>query len=199
MKLRAFFGGLLMNPQPATEMDTVVARLNDLIGRIAPPSPFELAQLERDICRLGNVDVVESQCLFGSYHALRGDLENTVKCFDKALALNPNSSRAYTNYASSLSRLGQHEQAIKMALEGISRNNSQESINILLLCAYYADDHAVIEKWLPKYEKLTGNPHDVAFWLQEDAEDEAYIKEHGDEIRKGPHAPWEQVKKELGL
>ena len=188
-----------MTPQRSSELNSAVECLNELIERITPPTEFELARLDGDIRRLGNVDVVESQCLRGMYYALQGDLENTTKWFDMALRSSPDNPRIYINYASMLSRLEQHERAMELALDGVSRESSPGYINILLLCAYYADASNVMDEWLPKYEKIAGKPHEVFFWLQEDAEDESEIAEMGDEMRKGPHTSWEDVKKELGL
>jgi Tfp pilus assembly protein PilF len=141
-----------------------------------------------------------SQALRGIYYALQDDLVNTTKWFSMALGVCRTNPDIHMNYAASLCRLGQHEQAVKMAIESITMGNyTPQSLHNLLLSAYYADDHAVLSEWLPKYEKLAGKHHAVASWLQEDAEDEAEIRSLGDEIRNGPFTPWEQVKKELGL
>jgi len=185
---------------PVAETDQLVAQANALMNKRTSPSPFELAQLDRDINRFGKADVVLYQCFRGVYYALKDDLANTTKWFDMALGANPTNHYIYRNYASSLCRLGQHEKAVIIALEGINKGDyTQESIDNLLLRAYYANNHAVLDEWLPKYEKLTDRPHDVAFWLKEDAEDELELPAIHEEAQKHGYTPWEQVKKELGL
>ncbi|MDR2819697.1 MAG: hypothetical protein LBB60_04110 [Desulfovibrio sp.] len=74
-----------------------------------------------------------------------------------------------------------------------------DTISDSLLAAYYADDQPMLKEWLPKYEELTGEKHEVAHWLEEDAEDEADLAVNGEEYRRGLSIPWEDLKKELGL
>jgi len=188
-----------MSPLLATETSIIVEKLNALIQNIEPPSPFELAQLDRDIDRLANADIVASQCFRGVYYALQGDLKNVGKWFDMAINITPSDPFVYLNYAVALSYLREYEQATKMALKGVSMDSSENAIYKLLLCAYYADDLAILDEWLPKYEKLTGEPHQVAAWLQEDAEDEAELPAIIEEARNSEPIPWERVKEELGL
>ena len=189
-----------MSPQLAPETDRLIERVNTLLRRPTSPAPFELAQLDGAIRRLSNVGIAVSQCFRGIYYALQGDLANTTKWFDMALCADPANHDVYLNYAASLCRFGQYEQAVKIVFDCISRGAyTPESLDSLLLCAYYGDDHAVLDEWLPKYEKLTGKPHDAVTWLMEDAEDEVEIKELRDEIRNGPYISLDQIRKELEL
>jgi len=189
-----------MTPQPALKVDEIIALINELNLGISKPSPFELARLDAEIRKFGDADIAASQCFRGSYHALQGDLENTVKWFTMALSLAPDNSYVYMNYATMLNRLEQHEQAVNMALESVNKaGGTPESIDNLLVCAYCADNHAAIAAWLPEYEKLTGRPHKVALWLQEDAEDEAGIESLREESRKGASISLVQLRNELGL
>ena len=189
-----------MSPLPASIADDFLERVNDLMTNAAQPSQFDMARLDMDIRNISNIDVALSQCFRGIYHALQGDLANTTKWFNMALSVNLGNPDIYMNYAASLCRLGQHEQAIKMALEAINKGNyTAQAIHNLLLSAYYADAHDVLDEWLPKYHKLTGNPHAIVTWLQEDAEDEAEIAQLRDEIRSGPYTSLDKIRKELGL
>ena len=189
-----------MSPQPALDTDSIIEQLNDFMVRYTPPSTFELAKLDMDISRIGNVDIALSQCFRGVYYALQGDLVNTTKWFNMALSISPTNPDVYMNYSASLCRLGQHDQAIKMALEAINKGGyTPQTLHNLILSAYNAEDHALLEEWLPKYEELTGSSHAAVLWLQEDAEDEAEVARLRDEIRSGPCISLDQIRKELEL
>lgn len=188
-----------MSPLLATETSRITEKLNALIQRIDPPSPFELAQLDRDITRLGNADIVASQCFRGVYYALQGDPVNTAKWFNMAIDIAPAGPYVYLNYSVALTYLREYEQAVTMALKCVKMDDAPEFIHNLILCAYYADEFAIIDEWLPKYEKLTGEAHEVAIWLQEDAEDEAEIPAILEEAREKGYIPLSKVKEELGL
>jgi len=188
-----------MSPLFATESSKIVEKLNALIRRIEPPSPFELAQLDRDITNLASADIIASQCFRGVYYALQGDSGNMTKWFNKAINIAPSDPYVYKNYSVALSYLREDEQAVTMALKSVGMDNSPETIYNLVLCAYYANDLVIINEWLPKYEKLTGESHEVAIWFQEDAEDEEELEKLGDEIRSGPYISLDNLRKELGL
>ncbi|MDR3363232.1 MAG: hypothetical protein LBO64_10425 [Desulfovibrio sp.] len=189
-----------MAPMPAPLADEIVEMVNNLRAKITPPSQFELARLDDAIRRLGDVDIGASQCFRGVYYALQGDEMNAVKWLDIALGLAPDKPDIYLNYSIALSRLGRKEEAVKMALAGVIKGDyTPVAISNLLLAAYYADAEAVLREWMPKYEKLTGTPHKVAIWLEEDAEDEDMVPELLEESRKGGVISLEQLCKELGL
>jgi len=189
-----------MTPQPASATDNLIALVNNLMTTATPPSSFDLARLDTGIRNLKNIDAAQSQCLRGIYYALQGDLENTTKWFNMAIASEQSNPDIYMNYAASLCYLGLHAQSLKMTLESINKGNyTPQAIHNLILSAYYADDQSILDEWLPKYEKLTGKPSKIALWLQEDAEDEAEIKRLGDDIRNGPYIGLDKICKELGL
>jgi len=188
-----------MAPQPMPKTDAVVALINELNQGYAPSS-FDLARLDTAIRNLGNADVAASQCFRGFYHALQGDLANTTKRFSMALGMEPNNPDVYMNYATSLLRLQQHEQALKMALECIAKGGrTLDAIHTLLLCAYAADDRAALDAWLPEYAKLAGKPHDVESWLSEDAEDEAELPVILKEAENEGYISLSKLKEELGI
>ena len=189
-----------MSPLPVAQTDQVVALANALSEKNTPPSSFDLARLDREIRRLADTDPAASQCFRGVYYALQGDLANTTKWFNMALSLAPNHPYVYLNYAFALNRLGQHEQAVKMALESINKGGySPETLSNLLVYAYNADDRATLDEWLLKYAKLTGSPHEIVSWLQEDAEDEAELPAILKEAEKEGYVPLSKIKEELGL
>ena len=104
------------------------------------------------------------------------------------------------NYAAALVRLRQYESALKVALECIGMDSrNPKAVSNLLLSAYYADDQAVIDEWLPKYEKLTGAAHEVADWLHEDTEDEAELPAILKEAEDEGYIPLDKLKEELGI
>ena len=189
-----------MAPQPALKTDEIVALINELHQTIADPSPFDLARLDTAIRKLGNEDRAASQCFRGVYYALHGDLANAARWFDMALSVHPVNPDIYMNYAIALSRLEQHGQAVKMALEYVHKcGGAPDAISCLLRCAYNADDHEMLNEWLPRYEKLSGGPHEIASWIQEDAEDEAEIEYLRKESRNGPVISLDKLCKDLGL
>jgi tetratricopeptide (TPR) repeat protein len=184
----------------AAQTDEIVHLVDELRWKILPLSPFEIGRLDSAIRRLGDVDIVASQCFRGVYHALRGDAPNALKWLDMALKTSPDESDIYLNYAVALSHLGRKKEAVSMSLAGISKGDyTPEAISNLLLHAYYADDISVLNEWLPKYKKLTGSPHEVAAWLEEDAEDEATTPELMEESRKGGEISLDRLCVELGL
>jgi tetratricopeptide (TPR) repeat protein len=190
-----------MPPQPATIADDIIDQINKLHRAISVrPSQFELSRLDFAIKKLENVDVDASLSFRGVYYALQGDLENTQKWFELALRRSPNNPDTAVYYAMALSRLEQHEQAIDILLEHIKKyGNRVYSIDRLLMAAYFADNLAVLNEWLPKFESLTGFQHGAVAWLQDEAEDEADIATLRKDSSKGPALSLDQICKELEL
>ena len=189
-----------MTPQPAAKIEEILLLFNELAQLITPPSQFELARLDTAIRNLCNVDTSLFQCFRGLYYALQGDLINTDKWFAMSICTEPTNPDIYMNYATALVQLHQYDKALKIALEGICKDSfNPKAVHNLLLSAYFADDRATIDEWLPKYEKLTGVAHEVAIWIQEDVEDDADIKSMRERDIRKSSIDLNQLCKELGL
>lgn len=189
-----------MTPVPLPKTDAIVSLINKLNATWKQPSEFDLARLDRLIAQVENADTQASLSFRGVYHALRGDAANAVNWSKRALEHDPTNPDVYNNYAGALLRLGKYEEAVQVALDGINKCGMNQSvINILLHSAYYNDDQELLRRWLPEYEKLTGWPHEVAGWLEEDAEDLAELPQILAETEKEGCISLDELKRVLGL
>jgi hypothetical protein len=188
-----------MPPVPALDTAEILSLTRDLLDRGNAPTEFELARLDHLIEKLANADIQASQSFRGVYYALQGDGPNAMKYHKLALS-HSKYPDAYQHCAISLLCLEKPVEATRILLQGIKKTGEDPIlIDALLRGAYLSDNHALIAQWLPKFEELTGEKHDVAFWLEEDDEDESMIPELLEESRNGPTISLEDLQKELGL
>jgi hypothetical protein len=189
-----------MTPVALPNTSEVSSLANQLLNKLAVPSAFELARLDYLIEKLSNVDIQTSQSFRGVYYALQGDGENALKWHKLALTHVPRHPDVYQCCAISLCYMEKYKEATNIALEGIRYTGENPLlIDLVLRGAYCSGDHDLIDYWLSRYEKLTGEKHYVATWLEEDAEDEAEMPMILEEAEREGYIPLEQVKKELGL
>lgn len=189
-----------MSPVPAPKTDELVALVNKLNKEGKYPSELELVRLRRLIDQVESVDEQAGFSFRGLYHAFKGEEENARKWSALALRNAPAVSDVYNNYACALARLEDWDGAVRMVLDGIKKCGKDMNLaKTLIAVAYHSGDHELIRSWLPEYERLAGKPHEVANWIQEDAEDEADLPEIIKEAERDGYIPWEQVKEELGL
>nr|MDO8113665.1 tetratricopeptide repeat protein [Candidatus Sigynarchaeota archaeon] len=104
-----------------------------------------------------------------------GDLEESIKCFEKAVAIKPDFSYAWNNLGFAHSKLGHYQKAIECHQKAVDLDPENESALVNLGCAYYElDDYTksveIFEKAVDKY------PQNNQAWIVLRASLETYIK-----------------------
>ncbi|HMS68105.1 MAG TPA: tetratricopeptide repeat protein, partial [Saprospiraceae bacterium] len=99
--------------------------------------------------------------LKGSDYANKGDFENAIKAYEKAITLNPDDASAYYNLGNSYANKGDFENAIKAYEKAITLNPDNASAYYNLGISYGNKDD--FENAIKAYEKaITLNPDDAS-------------------------------------
>ncbi|MDL2216556.1 hypothetical protein LJB81_02340 [Desulfovibrio sp. OttesenSCG-928-M14] len=189
-----------MTPEPALKISEIIALVNKLVKIEPAPSEFELAKLDSQLRSIIDHDPVGYHSFRGVFFTLSGDYESALRHHDIALQFVPVVPDAYHIYAVSLSKMGRHRDAMHMEEKAIETGGPDiHALSGLIHNAYFANEMQVLDEWLPKFEALTGAPHEVSDWLAEDAEDIADLPAILAEAEKEGCISLYELKKELGL
>ena len=189
-----------MMTAPLSKIDVAVALIRNISDRRTHPSGEELALLDRMVNQAAKMNELVGKSFRGAYYALAGDFEQARECHKEAIQACPQIPSVYFNYSVTLSRFKRYEEATEMALKAVVLSGGAPNhVHALLMNAYWSDAHEILERWLPFYEKTTGQPHPVAGWLEEDAQDEAEIMHMVKQVPNGRPTLIDTLKNKLGF
>ena len=154
-----------MLPMPAPNYDEIMTLINKL-EYACSPSQFELFRLDRLIAKIEKVDRAAGLSFRASYYGIQNNFIEAEKWHLAAMAEFPEISYVYFNYAGTLTREGKHNLAIDMLLKAISGGADLDCILGLLQNAAWAKRMDILEEWLPKYCKLTGETLSIEQYVE---------------------------------
>lgn len=189
-----------MMTAPLSKIDTAVMLIRNLTNREPHTHREDSTPLDRLASQETKLNELLGKSFRGAYFALAGDFEQAKACHLATIEACPQLPSAYFNYAVTLSHFKRYEEATEMALKAaVLSRGAPNHVHALLVNAYWSDDRKVLEKWLPFYEKTTGQTHPVVDWLKEDAEEEAKIMHVVEQVHTGRANPIETLRHKLGF
>ena len=144
--------------------------LHQLLIRAPLPqaSPDELLQLDALIRQAALEQPLIEHAFRAVYHALNEDHEASMRSHDLACEhAHPDNGYIHAAYAASLDIFGRCDEAVDAALRAVQRGEDQFMFQ-LIVYAYKARRHDVLESWLPRYAVAYGREHPVEQWLREE-------------------------------
>ena len=164
-----------------------------------PLSEFDIARANKLIAQAGELYPALGHSFRGGLYSLMDKGAESIEEHRLAISLAPHDTVILTNYGTALLLLARYGEALDVFNKALDADGSDaETVSGAIEASYYADRDS-LANLLDAYKQLTGEPHYVVDWLEEDREDEADIQAIIAEAQEKGVVPWEQIKKELSL
>ena len=153
---------------------------------------FELRKLDREARKLMTADAAAAHTVLGGIASLRGRTEAVREHHEIALKLSGNSGEALTNYAVSLSKVGEMTEAFKATMEALNRvPNDQEklldAIGAACWSAHFREGRNLYRRWNEAFPDLPLADESIMTKVTDAVDRGAFSEEAAQEVVRIAH------------